>query len=161
MKLCITYFPSEYPSWTGKGFFSPFFKLLSKGSNYRRCPRDKNYMRDLFHKVFNGDYQFSDADELKAELVRQAEEIVLLWPDGNGYGWFGTEYKVLRWKNRDCSVLVLNGRHRHFQFSPGLWLSYLSRRTLERFWIGEIVFSLIFVVVSPLIVVWDLVRGRR
>jgi hypothetical protein len=39
--------------------------------------------------------------------------------------------------------------------------SYRLRRILERFWVGELAFTVAFVAVSPLLVGWDMIRGHR
>lgn len=118
-------------------------------------------MKDLVQSLFGADCEWVEAHDLRRDQVRAATEIVLLWPDGNGYGWLVTECKVLAWKAHGARLLVLNGRRRFFALTPGRWLAYGLRRLAERFWMGELVFSLCFVVISPPLVVWDWVRGHR
>ncbi len=161
MRLCIFYQPHDYPSWLGKGFLRPAFNLLSKASNYKRNPRDERYMKDLVESVFLNDYQWVEAKSLRSEILRKVEEIVMIWPDGNGYGWLWVEFRVFLWTDKNCKIMVLNGRRRYFQLTTQVWLAYWLRCFLERFWIGELIFSLIFVVVSPVMAGWDLLKGRK
>ncbi|MDI6792686.1 MAG: hypothetical protein QME81_07455 [bacterium] len=161
MRLCVSYFPGDYPSWLGSGFLRPAFNLLTKAGNYKRNPRNESYMKDLVAEVFGDDFRQIEAKDLRPEDIKKAEEIVLLWPDGNGYGWFRVESQIFAFKKRGAKVMVLNGRRRGFQLTIRLWFGYWLRRFLERFWIGELVFSAVFLVVSPLMVAWDLMRGRK
>jgi hypothetical protein len=160
MQVCITHFPSEYSSWLRKWFLSQLFDRLSKASRYKRNPRDIQYMRALVTEFLGQDIHWVKAKYLRPNIVKEADKIILLWPDGNGYGWFWVEFRVFAWR-RGSTVMVLNGRRRYFQLTLKLWLAYCLRRFLERFWIGEIVFSIIFLVVSPFLVAWDLLRGHK
>lgn len=118
-------------------------------------------MRDLAGELLGDSCKLMQADALSPENLGNAERIVLLWPDGNGYGWFWVERRTLAWKAGGTKVTVLNGRRRCFDLTMRVWSTYCFRRFLERFWVGELVFSLLFVMVSPLILAWDISRGRR
>jgi hypothetical protein len=107
-----------------------------------------------------GDAGTLEASDLSPARLRNVEDIVLLWPDGSGYGWFPVERRIWAWKDKSAKVRVLNGRRRSFRLTSGLWAAYLFRRFMERFWIGEMAFSLLFFVVSPFLVIWDIGRGK-
>ncbi len=162
MRICVPYYPSDYPSWLGGNrLLRPAYELLCKASSYKRNPRDERYMNSLVTKLFTDNCQWIDARSLRPEFLKNAREVVLLWPDGNGYGWFRVERRIFAWKDENCKVMVLNGRRRYFQLNLGLWTTYLVRRCLERFWVGELGFIVIFMLVSPVITAWDLSRGRK
>lgn len=161
MKLCLSFFPKDYPSWTMGGFMRPVVNLISKAIHFKRNPRDLDYMQFLLSQTIKLDFKVIDAKDLSADRLKGVEEVVLLWPDGNGYGWFGTEKRIFSLKERTTKVTVLNGRRRYFHLSSILWISYLVRRFLERFWIGEIIFSILFLIISPFLVIWDLAQGHR
>jgi len=156
-RICVTFFPLDCPSpWMrGMGI------SLSNASFYKRNPRDERYMRNVVTQIFDAEIPFISVTDLRPESFHQVEEVILLWPDGNGYGWYGVEQRVFHWKASGCRVFVINGRKRNFVLTPMVKLTYRWRRFAERFWLGEIVFSILFVVLSPFLLIWDFVRGRN
>ena len=135
---------------------------FSRASRAKRCPRDADYLRGLAARHLDSSCRLVEVPEaLDPQLLRSADEIVLLWPDGNGYGWSPVEWAVFRHKAPLAHVSVLNGRGRHFELTPRVLASYRLRRTLERFWVGELAFTVTFLAFSPLLVGWDLIKGRR
>lgn len=160
MILGVFFSPKDYPAWSTRGILGLAFNPLSKACRFRRNPRELCYLRSLLARAIPMDVELKEAEDLSIKDVKHVEDIILLWPDGNGYGWFGLERKIFSWKKRGAAVTVLNGRGRYFCLSRAVWGGYLVRRFLERFWIGEIAFSLIFLLVSPFLVIWDLARGR-
>ena len=62
---------------------------------------------------------------------------------------------------RGTRVLVLNGRQRLFELTPSTWRAYLLRRALEKSFIFEGVFAVVFLIGTPFLIVWDWMRGRR
>jgi len=161
MRLCVSFFPSEYPSWLGKALSHSFYNLLCKASNYKRNPRNLAYTRALVTQTLGEGCLIVKARHLSESRLKDADEIVLLWPDSNGYGWFGVERRILAWKKKHSKIMILNGRRRCFNLSRSLWIMYLLRRFMERFWIGEIIFSLFFLCISPFLMLWDFIRGKQ
>ena len=159
--VAVEYFPPELPVWLPSGPFAPALELLRRGSRYKRNPRDAAYMRALLEETYGGGAAVVAAPALAPAALRGAREVVLLWPDGNGFGWASVERRVQAWKSRSCRVFVLNGRRRRFELTPAIRAAYLVRRMLERFWVGELAFSLVFLIASPLLVSWDLLRRRH
>jgi hypothetical protein len=162
VRLCLSYYPSEYPLFMRWIVGRRAYELLCKASHYKRNPRNSEYMRDVAGQKFGNNYEVIDAGDYSYERVKHASEIVLLWPDASGYGWFGIERKIMAYsKQLNIEITVLNGRRRYFSFNKVTWANYLARRFIERLWLGEIVFSIMFLFVSPFITVWDFIRGRR
>jgi hypothetical protein len=135
---------------------------FSRACQARRNPRDPDYLRGLAARYLEPSCRLVEAPEaLDSQWLRSADEIVLLWPDGNGYGWWPIERAVLRHKAPRARVSVLNGRSRRFELTPRLLAGYRLRRFLERFWVGEFAFTVAFLALSPFLVGWDLIKGRR
>jgi hypothetical protein len=93
--------------------------------------------------------------------ISAARGIVLLWHDANGCGWSGVERLVFRYKQRSTTVRVINGRRREFALTPSRRRQFLVRRFLEKSLLVEIGLILAFAVLSPLLVGWDVLRGRH
>jgi hypothetical protein len=85
-------------------------------------------------------------------------DAVLLWPDANGLGWRPIEKKLLRGGVR---VWVLSGRRRRFELTRRCWRAFEYRRVLEKYLVGEMVFAAAFLLMTPFLTVWDLLRGRK
>ena len=161
MRILIEYYPESYPACLTKGIFAPIFVKLSRAQNYKRNVRSSEYMRDLAIEKFGNQLTFLEPSQLSSEAISMADEIVLLWPDGNGYGWGRIEKNLFQNKKSTANVLVLNGRRRSFIYSKKTRTGYLIRRTLERLWLGEILFSIFFIFISPIFLVLDLIHGKR
>lgn len=160
MRLCIEYYPNEYPEIVGRllgrSIFGRIFQKFKEITHYKRNPRDQKYMLALAEKRFGKDFELIQAANMSD--FSGADEVVLLWPDGNGYGWAPIEARLLFQRAR---VSVLNGRQRYFPLTFKSWLGCLPRRFMERFWIGEMVFTAVFLAMTPFLVGKDLVKGRR
>lgn len=160
MRLCISHFPPDYPERLQQGRLGFFFNRLALYLNRRRNPRTLEYMEALCSEQFGKDYTIAAAPDVSSKAIRAADEIVLLWPDGNGYGWAATEKKVFNRMKPTAKVTVLNGRKRSFSFNKKLRAHYFLRRFVERFWIGEIVSTALFIVITPFLLLWDMAKGR-
>jgi hypothetical protein len=159
--VAVEHFPEELPRRLLTGRLSAPFARLRRVSSYKRNPRDAAYMRAVLEDTYGDGVAVVAASTLTPAALREASEVVLLWPDGNGFGWSIVERRVRAWKSPSCRIFVLNGRCRCFELTPAVQASYLARRVLERFWIGELVFSVLFFAISPWLVAWDLIRGHR
>lgn len=160
MRLCLTLFPPDYPNWLKKGPFFYFFDRLGLFLHKRRNPRTEEYMRQLCAETFPGGYTVKDAKLVTPEDLAESKEVVLLWPDANGYGWAGVERRISREIPAGTELTVLNGRRRYFRLGRGLRFTYLVRRVLERFWIGEMLMTALFILVTPALLAWDKAKGR-
>jgi hypothetical protein len=159
--VAVAYFPAELPPGLTGGPFRKPVELLRRASRYKRNPRDASYMRQLLEETYGRGVGVVEAPSIDRATLYQANHVVLLWPDGNGFGWAGVERRVRDAIDPSCKVFVLNGRRRHFELTAATHASYLARRLLERFWVGEIAFTLVFVVLSPFFVASDFLRGHR
>jgi len=89
------------------------------------------------------------------------DEIVLLWPDGNGTGWTGIERRVFKMKQRSARVIIVNGRRRCFLLERRSWRVFQWKRFLEKTPVVEIGAVLIFIVTSPWLALWDFPRAEK
>ena len=78
-----------------------------------------------------------------------------------GLGFGALERQVLRRRRKSGGVRIMNGRKRDFLLTPRVRRGLLFRRILERTMAGEALFALVFIVATPLMLSFDLVRGRR
>jgi hypothetical protein len=141
------------------------FKLVERirvDSASRRNPRTAQYMAALIEGRGNAGtvVRVTDAQTLDPRQLGAARTIVLLWRDGNGCGWSRVERIVFRHKRPECPVLVLNGRRREFVLTPSIRRTYLLRRFVEKTLLPEMAAFMAFVLLSPLLVAWDVLRGR-
>jgi hypothetical protein len=152
--ICIFYFKRQ-PKF--------LFSLFSKIENFKRNPRNLEYMKNLANKKFDNNYELIDGYKLsKNDLIKisQTNKIVLLWENSNGYHWFNIERKIFSLKNKDAKIMILNGRKRYFELNKQTWFRYLFVRNFERFWVGEILFTILFIIISPIIVIWDFIKKK-
>ncbi|MFH1737695.1 MAG: hypothetical protein ABIH23_01715 [bacterium] len=142
-----------------------FLKLAHILEN-RRNPRGLAYMKQLAQRVFP-DFNpeqcvvIEEGCTLPPMDWKVIEAIVLLWPDGNGTGWTTIERGIFRHKAPAAQVSVLNGRGRLFVLNRTEWFGFRWKRLLEKSLALELGFALIFIVTTPWLVIWDLMRGRR
>jgi hypothetical protein len=155
----------EHPTAESPAGGNPLARVRGKFARAcieKRYPRNADYLRGLAARRLDPSCRLVEVPEaLEPQLLRSADEIVLLWPDGNGYGWSPVERVVFRHKAPLAQVSVLNGRGRRFKLTPRVLASYRLRRTLERFWVAEFAFTVAFLALSPLLVGWDMIRGHR
>jgi hypothetical protein len=141
-----------------------FVQRLSLDSTSRRNPRTQEYMRELVAQRHSSDSStwitVTPEGGLDTPRLAAARRIVLLWRDGNGTGWSPLERVVFDCKAPDASVIVLNGRRREFELSRADWRRHQLRRALEKSFIPEIALGFGLLVVSPVLIVWDAIRGR-
>jgi hypothetical protein len=136
---------------------------------FRRYPRPWEYMNALMPrhissahltlaKPFNTDVSVASLPQVDWQRLRQ---IVLLWPDANGTGWSMIERWVFRHKIFETRVYVLNGRGRLFELTRPGWRRWRMKRFLEKSYLAEIGFLLVFLATSPFLSLWDAVTRRR
>jgi len=129
---------------------------------YKANPRDEAYMRALFAEQYPaGHFIDMDATTDWPTHIGDARTIILLYPDAIGLGFAATE-NIARAALRDGAALrVLNGRRRSFLLNASTQRALRRRRWLERWMVGEILFSGLFLAVTPFMLLTDLARGRR
>ena len=137
-------------------------RRLDNIRRYKQARRSAEYMRALAVEHAGADVVFVDAaDVMSSGRLDGAGRIFLLWDDAIGAGWGLGDLKVLMNAPSSATVTVLNGRRRSFALTPRSLAGAWARRFLEASFLGELVFTIAFVIVSPFIVGLDLVRGRR
>lgn len=153
-------------------FFNPwrseFDDKRSVAVLYRRSvwfkanPRSEEYMRELFRERSpNGIFIDTKTDaNWKSQLVA-ADSIILLYPDSIGIGFAAIESEVAAGKQTWATVRVLNGRRRAFVLNGKTRRQLRLRRFFEKTMLGEALFSIGFLAVTPFFVISDLLRGKR
>jgi hypothetical protein len=139
------------------------FKELIRGNRIRRNPKDLEYMKYVLRSAYENAeiVQIGQCDDLRRIPLESQEEIVLLWPDGNGYGWNRVERYIFRHKNPQSKITVVNGRRRIYIFNKSRRFVFLILRFLEKFFVIEFVFMLFFILITPFLLLFDLLRGGK
>lgn len=122
---------------------------------FKANPRDEAYLRKLFAERYP-DGRIGAPDE-----ATTADRVVLLYPDAIGIGWAGVERSVRSAAGPGTEVRVLNGRRRDFALDRAARRRLAVRRLLESALVGEAVVTLAFLALTPPLVAWDALRGRR
>jgi O-antigen/teichoic acid export membrane protein len=143
-----------------------FVAGLARDSAARRTPRSRQYMEKLAAERipdFDGRrlIVIDDAETNGAVDWSAPDEIVLLWPDANGTGWGDVERRIFARKRQSAQVVVLNGRQRCFVLDRARWRAVRARRLLEKSLVTETAFLMAFILVTPWLWAWDVVRERR
>jgi hypothetical protein len=129
---------------------------------FRANPRTRAYMEARFHEAHpHGVFCDVRATPGWRELAGPAAEVVLLYPDAIGQGFGPLE----RWCREHRSTArppeVLNGRRRRMALDAKTRRALGLRRVLERIPLLELASIPVFVVGTPFLLVWDLLRGHR
>lgn len=137
-------------------------QLYRRAVWFKSNPRSAADMERLFHETW-AEGHFINVSESQAwrREAADCETLVLLYPDAIGLGFGAIERKIRAANRGTREVLVLNGRKRNFSFTPATRGSLWLRRMLERTMAGELLFALPFLIATPLMLSFDLVRGRR
>jgi hypothetical protein len=132
-----------------------------KSIHSRANPRDAEYMRALCKERW-GDAAIIEADKPGApESIQGADIIVILYPDAIGQGFANLESEIARHKSKSAEIRVLNGRRRDFPLSPSTLRGLRLRRFLERTMLAEWLFLVLFLFITPVLLLLDWARGRR
>jgi|GEM_PF-1736221 len=128
---------------------------------YKAHPRSREYMRELFLQRYpEGSLVCLDESSDWLSFVSDADVIVLLYADAIGLGFSDVERslngRTLPW----AAVRALNGRRREFILNRGTLWALRMRRLVERMMLGEGVFFILFLFVTPYLLVRDLLGGR-
>jgi hypothetical protein len=169
--LYVDYNAPAYPTLDrivrriGSDRLRSLLRRLDFDSISRRNPRSQQYMGKLISERHVGGRSAvislgPEAGAKEAARIAEAGRVVLLWRDGNGTGWSRLERFVFRHRAEGASVWVLNGRRREFELTPSVRRSLLFRRFLEKSFLAEFSMVVVFAVASPVLVCWDLLRGK-
>jgi len=128
---------------------------------YTANPRSEQYMHDLFQaRTPEGTFVNADKDSQWESTAADADVVVLLYPDAIGLGFAPIERRIAPSKKDWTTVRVLNGRRREFVLTPAVAASLRWRRALSRLMVGEILFTLVFIIATPAFLILDFI-GRR
>lgn len=135
-----------------KPFWIPqkLYRVVCNRSN----PRTKDYMARL------ADQKFQDVvlcDAIK-QLKIDERNIVLLYPDSIGIGFFMTELRLFLKKK---SLTILNGRGRVFELTAFSWICLLCKRFLESTFLPEFFLAPIVLIVAFLLTIKDKLVGHN
>jgi hypothetical protein len=122
---------------------------------FKANPRDEDYLRALFAERYPGG-RIGGVDDIGSAAV-----VVLLYPDAIGIGWSAVEREVRARAPAGTELRVLNGRRRDFALDTRMRRALAVRRVLETALIGEAVLAAVLLVLTPALLGWDLLRGRR
>ena len=129
---------------------------------YKARPRSRDYMRGLFLQRYpEGGFICLEESPDWLSFISDADVIVLLYADAIGLGFSDVERSL---NGRTCpwtAVRVLNGRQRGFILNRGALWALRMRRLIERMMLGEVVFFVFFLCVTPYLLVRDLLGGRN
>ena len=129
---------------------------------YKANPRSEDYMQQLFAEHYpGGAYINIDQESKWQKAVLKADEVILLYPDAIGLGFARVEREVKRLLQPWAGLRALNGRRRSFRVNAITLLGLRLRRFLERSMLGEVLATLAFLLVTPLLAVKDWARGRN
>ena len=140
---------------------------LRRLERHKRNPRPAEYMRELARVTLGSRCEIIEVPPggdpsamLTADRLAAAEEVVLLWPDAIGHGWWPVERAVFAARPRGARVTVLSGRRRRFTATAASLLPFRIRRAVERLWLGEIALAAGLLLAAPFLVAWDAMRER-
>ena len=127
---------------------------------FKANPRNEDYMKQLFFKCCtDGDYVNADKDPEWYKRIASADQLILLYPDSIGLGFRQIESQAFRFKQPWVSVHVINGRKRKFLLTGSTLRRLYLRRFLERWMIGEMMATLFFLILTPILALLDWMRN--
>ena len=148
--------------WIPNRFIRILFEKLGGYHEYRGNPRSLEYMKGLVDHYLGKTDLVPTYDLSMLSRIPTVDQIVLLWPDANGMGWFDIERRVFKLKRASSDVYVLNGRKRLFGLSKIQWRLIRFKRFLEKSFLLEMGVLLLFIITAPILALWDgLSQGVR
>lgn len=141
--------------------WSSLFNLYRKAVWYKANPRTEEYMRKLFFEK-HPDGIFINADNEKEwnEKISSVDTIFLLYPDSIGLGFSRIEKNILSCVKDNSSIYVLNGRRRELLLDASTRRKICMRRFFEQWMVGEMCAVPLFIVITPVLLLIDWMRGR-
>ena len=135
----------------------PPLSLYRHAVRFKANPRDREFMLRLFAERYPGCPVVAAAAGW-AERAREAETVVLLYPDATGLGFGPLERRA---RSLPGELRALTGRRRDLALTPATRRRLRVRRLLERTMLAELLALPVFVAATPVLAAIDLVRGRR
>lgn len=154
--LGVLYMPSDYVA-PRRGILALWRRHVVANANVR----NREYMESLFRRRFPyGALVEVKNGAIPSELIDASGSIVLLFPDAIGLDFARIEQAIsTRWPSK--RLLALNGRRRLLRLDRQTRRQFLLCRFLEKWRLPEIAFFVLFVVVTPFLLIFDLMRGHR
>jgi hypothetical protein len=161
--LLIYHKGRAYPGarWIPNGSIRTLFTKLGGYHEYRGNPRPLAYMKELVSRHMDNIDLVPAHDLSMLSQISTVQQIVLLWPDANGMGWFDIERQIFKGKRPGNDVYVLNGRGRLFELSKQQWRAFRLKRFLEKSFLLEIGVLTLFMVTAPMLALWDGISERK
>lgn len=129
---------------------------------YTADPRPEPYMRELFSRHHaDGVFVNVNADPAWQQAAAGADTVVLLYPDAIGLGYGPLEREIAGLKKDWAAVRVLSGKRQQFLLTRAALLGLRMRRLFSRLLVGEMLFTVVFLVVTPLFLLVDWIGGRK
>jgi hypothetical protein len=126
------------------------------------APRDESYMRQLFAKHYpQGKFVNADKEETWRQLLKDADAVVLLYPDAIGFGFSKLERETRKLKSPLAALRFLNGRTRTMLLSRTVRRQLALRRLIIRFFVFELLTVIPFFAATLWFACVDVVRGRN
>jgi hypothetical protein len=129
---------------------------------YKARPRSEDYLRSMFDQRYpSAAFIRVDGETGWHSSIADADVVVLVYADCIGLGCARLERQVGHHSRDWASVRVLNGRGRDFLLSRGELMSLRLRRVIARTMIVEWVLIALFLLATPLLMVWNVIGGKR
>lgn len=142
------------------GGFGVLIRKFRKAVYSKANPRSEEYMQALCGELIPDAKWLSVKDSDWEEQVKHADVIYLVYPDAIGL-WFGAvERQVNKSRKAWADVQVLNGRRRRFRLNFSSSYRLKMRRFLEHTMLVELLFLPVFVGLTPMFLLVDLVKRR-
>ena len=136
--------------------------LYRKTVWYKARPRSPEDMQELFRLRYpDGRFLCVNQSADWVAAVSDADMVVLLYADAIGLGFSYLERQVHARTHPWTALRVLNGRQRDFVLNWATLWSLRMRRLIERTMLGEGVFLLLFVCITPFLLLKDLFGERH
>lgn len=151
--LCIYY---DY--WKNKNLKN----IYNKGVHFKSNPKNLDYLKMILKNKIN-DFEIvtiKNESGLNTIDFDKYDEIVLLYPDSIGLGWRNVENLLFKKTDEMKNICMINGRGRTIIFNKVNLFSLRVRRFLEKTLLAEIIFTLFFVVFTPVLLIRDLFNGK-
>lgn len=137
-------------------------ELYKSAVRNKANPRSEEYMRALFAERWpDGEFVNAQRNPDWVSRLGSADVVILLFPDAIGLGFAAIEGTVRRHKKVWATVRALNGRRREFVLTRPVRRQLAVRRLLERSMAMEALATVCFVIFTPFLLGYDLVRGHR
>lgn len=128
-------------------------------SNPKNLVLTLEFLRNYFPALEGVDLNFDDKRSIEL-VLSLGEDIVFLYQDSIGLGYLFSEIKFIHKILLTKNVYAINGRGRKIPINLSTYPGILIRRFFEWTMLPEIIFSLLFILVTPFFFASDVIRGK-